>query len=132
MLIIVGFGDTGKKILDACKSRHKITVVDRAPAALQELENMPSVHAELGDGSDIRTLTRAGIKNCTHLFAVTGSDHVNVLTTFMALELFQIKKIYCRLNSDFSSFLLENLDVHVFGANEPVDRFLDPCLKEGP
>ena len=131
MLIIVGFGDTGKKILDACVNRHIITVVDRVPAVLQELENMPSVHAELGDGSDIRTLTRAGIKNCTHLFAVTGSDHVNVLTTFMALELFEIKNIFCRLNSDSSSFLLENLNVHIFGSDEPVIRVLDPYLKEG-
>ena len=132
MLIIVGFGDTGKKIMDACKSRHKITIVDQAHAVLQELKNMPSIQAELGDGSDIRTLTRAGIKNCTHLFAVTGSDHVNVLTSFMALELFKIKKISCRLNNDSSSVLLENLNIHVFGSDEPVNTVLDPCLKEDP
>lgn len=97
-LIMVGCGETGKKLLSNWEDRrYKILAIDQNAVALDKVSAIRPLEIQQGDVSDLRTLIRAGVDHCNVFLALTGDDQINLFSSFLAREIFKVDKIVCRL-----------------------------------
>ncbi|HEY7974969.1 MAG TPA: NAD-binding protein, partial [Ktedonobacterales bacterium] len=90
-VIIVGCGRVGAelaKILD--KDGHVVTVIDKDADAFGRLSEGLEVTTVVGDGTDMETLVRAGIKSADAFAAVTNGDNRNIMAAQIAQRMFEV------------------------------------------
>ena len=84
-IIVVGCGKIGTTILESLvKEGHNVTAVDNNPLALTDITNIHDVITVCGNGGDCETLVEAGAAEADLVVTTTGSDEVNMLSSFMA------------------------------------------------
>ena len=84
-IIIVGCGKVGRNLVGQLrKEGHFITVIDRNPAVLSEMENLYDIMSVNGNGASYSVQSEAGVDNADLLIAVTGSDELNLLCCTVA------------------------------------------------
>lgn len=100
--IICGYGDTGRKLIEAFQHNgQRAVVIDAEHSRIDELEleDWPhTVPALVADAGDARVLEQAGIlsDNCKGVIAVTRSDPTNLQIAISARILDPNVKIICR------------------------------------
>ncbi|MFH1752465.1 MAG: NAD-binding protein [archaeon] len=86
--IVVGAGDLGYYLIQLLlEEEHDVIVIDRDEKACEKISNEMDIVATLGDGTEPKTLEKAGIKDSDALVALTGSDETNMIVCLMAKEL---------------------------------------------
>lgn len=112
-LIVVGCGETGKKILsDWADRRYQIYVVDQKAVALEEASAIRPLKIQQGDASDIRVLIKASLEKGDIFLALTGDDHINLFSSFMAREIFEVEKIICRVQNSSYAEIFAGRHIH--------------------
>ncbi|HEX8982443.1 MAG TPA: NAD-binding protein [Ktedonobacterales bacterium] len=97
-VIIVGCGRVGAelaRILDI--DGHEVTVIDQESDAFNRLAEGLSVKTMVGDGTDMETLVRAGIKEANAFAAVTNGDNRNIMAAQIAQRMFNVPNVVCRI-----------------------------------
>jgi len=97
-IVILGCGRVGAQlagILD--QAGHSVSVVDASSDSFQRLSPDFSGTTYIGNGVDEDVLDRAGIKRADVFVAVTNGDNRNIMASQIARELFQVKKVICRI-----------------------------------
>lgn len=97
-VIIVGCGRVGAelaRILDI--DGHEVTVIDQESDAFNRLAEGLSVKTMVGDGTDMETLVRAGIKEANAFAAVTNGDNRNIMAAQIAQRIFNVPNVVCRI-----------------------------------
>lgn len=97
-VIIVGCGRVGAelaKILE--KDGHVVTILDKSGDAFDRLAEGMTATKIVGDGTDIETLVRAGIKNADAFVAVTNGDNRNIMAAQIAQTMFEVPNVVCRI-----------------------------------
>ena len=84
----------------------------------------------IGNGIDEDILIRAGIKEADAFAAVTNGDNRNIMASQVAKEIFNIKKVVCRIydpirQSTYTELGLETISPTVVGAQMLFDALLD-------
>jgi len=96
-VIVVGGGEVGTSIAAGLASDHDIVVVDVDADRVEELTYSLDVLAIRGDGTDLDTLSEAGIEKADMLIASTDDDRTNIVVcgTAAALgnEMFAIARV---------------------------------------
>ena len=97
-IVILGCGRVGA-LLAAMMDRegHTVSVVDQSSDAFQRLPAEFGGNIFVGNGVDEDVLVRAGIKEADAFVAVTNGDNRNIMASQIARDIFQVKKVVCRI-----------------------------------
>jgi trk system potassium uptake protein TrkA len=99
-IIILGAGQVGTNVAQSLASEaNDITVVDRNPALLKELQDRLDIRTVTGHASHPDTLLHAGIGDADLVLAVTNSDETNMIACQIAHSLFHTPTRLARVRS---------------------------------
>ena len=97
-IVIMGCGRVGAQLaslLDA--DGHSVTVLDINSYSFRRLPPDFGGTALLGNGIDEEALQRAGIEEADAFVAVTQGDNRNIMAAQIALHIFHVPKVTCRI-----------------------------------
>jgi len=97
-IIIMGCGRVGAQLaslLDA--DGHQITVLDIDAHSFRRLPPSFGGTALVGDGTDEEMLKKAGIAEADAFVAVTQGDNRNVMAAQIAKNIFNVRRVICRI-----------------------------------
>ena len=88
-IIILGAGQVGSTVAQSLSSEaNEITVVDRLPGLLKELQDHLDIRTVAGHASHPDVLIDAGIEDADLILAVTNSDETNMVACQIAHSMF--------------------------------------------
>jgi trk system potassium uptake protein TrkA len=97
-VVIMGCGRVGSTLATLMdQAGHKVTVIDSNSDAFQRLRSDFKGEKIVGNGVDEEILRRAGIETADAFAAVTNGDNRNIMASQIAKEIFNIKKVVCRI-----------------------------------
>ncbi|MFB6137467.1 MAG: Trk system potassium transporter TrkA [Halobacteriaceae archaeon] len=79
-VVIVGAGEVGSAIAGSLAGSHDVAVVDRDAERVDQLSYDVDVLGGAGDGTDLDTLSEAGVERADMLVASTDDDETNIVT----------------------------------------------------
>ena len=101
-IIIIGAGKVGKQIAQTLSSEnHDVILIEKDETRRQIAQDNLDIITILGNGANVKTLEKAGIKQTDMLIAVTNSDEVNMLACMTAKQFDVPKKIARIRNSEY-------------------------------
>ena len=99
-IVIVGAGEVGKGIAkQLVEEDHHVTLVDRNPDTVSELESQMDALCIEGNGASAQVLEKAGIKTADMLIAVSDHDEMNMLACAVA-HAFGVATTVARVRSE--------------------------------
>ena len=97
-VIIVGCGRVGAELAKILvKDGHEVTILDKDADAFGRLPEELAVTKVVGDGTDMETLVRAGVKSADAFAAVTNGDNRNIMAAQIAQRMFEVPNVVCRI-----------------------------------
>jgi len=97
-VVILGCGRVGAQLATQLdRAGHIVSVIDNNSDSFQRLGNKFRGEKILGSGVDEDMLRRAGIATADAFIAVTNGDNRNIMASQIAKEIFNIKKVVCRI-----------------------------------
>jgi trk system potassium uptake protein TrkA len=99
-IIILGAGRVGESVAESLVSeQNDITIVDRDPQRLRELEDRHDLRGVAGNGIQPSVLERAGIRDADMLIACAALDETNLVACKVAHDRFSVPSTIARLRS---------------------------------
>ena len=100
-ILILGAGQVGTTAAFslAREEANEVTIVDRNPEVLRELQDRLDVRTVVGNASHPDVLERAGAREADMLIALTSSDEINMLACQIAQTLFQTPTRIARIRA---------------------------------
>jgi len=135
-IVILGCGRVGARLATMMdREGHSISVIDYSSDAFRRLEPNFSGSTIVGNGADEEVLIRAGIKEADAFVAVTNGDNRNIMASQIAKEIFNVKKVVCRIydpirQSTYNELGLETICPTVIGAQMLFDALSGDTQKE--
>src|SRR3989338_153962 len=113
-VIIVGACDLGYYLAQfLLEEKHDVVVVDRDEAACKKINSEFGIVAVQGDGTEPKTLEKAGIAEADTVVALTGQDEANMVICLLAKEL-GAKNIAARISRvDYDERALKRLGIDI-------------------
>lgn len=97
-IVILGCGRVGATLATQMdEAGHIVSVIDSSSDAFQRLPPKFSGEKIVGNGVDEEVLRRAGLEEADAFAAVTNGDNRNIMASQIAKEIFNIKKVVCRI-----------------------------------
>jgi trk system potassium uptake protein len=97
-IVILGCGRVGATLATQLdEAGHSVSVIDSRSDAFQRLDPKFRGDKILGNGVDEEVLRRAGIEHADAFAAVTNGDNRNIMACQIAKEIFNVKKVVCRI-----------------------------------
>ena len=116
--IVVGCGHIGAELAyNLFKKGHKVSVIDRSPAAFNNLPLDFRGRTVEGEGLEREVLYRAGIEHADGLVAVTSSDAVNAVVAHVAKVVYGIENVAVRNYEPRQRAILEAFDLQLVNAS---------------
>ena len=122
-IVILGCGRVGALLaMQLDNAGHTVTVVDSSNDAFQRLDPEFKGDKVTGNGVDEEVLRRARLEAADAFIAVTNGDNRNIMASQMAKQLFNVKKVLCRIydplrESTYRELGLETFCPTLLGAN---------------
>jgi trk system potassium uptake protein TrkA len=100
-ILILGAGQVGSTAAFslAREEANEVTIVDRNPDVLRELQDRLDVRTVVGNASHPDVLERAGARDADILIALTSSDEINMLACQIAFTLFRTPTRIARIRA---------------------------------
>jgi len=76
MILVIGYGSLGRKVVNNAKNIDKVTVIDKNEAVFESLEN-GDFNYVIGDASELDVLERAKVKDADTILVLTNDYEVN-------------------------------------------------------
>lgn len=84
-IVICGAGEVGRHSAEVlAPAGHSITIIDKSPARMAEIDDVMDVRSLVGDCAQAETLLTAGVNDADLLIAATNIDEVNLLSASVA------------------------------------------------
>ena len=121
-IVILGCGRVGSTLATMLdRAGHTVSIIDFSSEAFRRLEPDFSGTTIVGNGVDEEILIRAGIKEADAFAAVTNGDSRNIMSSQIAKEIFNVKKVVCRIydpirESTYHELGLETISPTIVGA----------------
>ncbi|GLV57346.1 hypothetical protein KDH_41820 [Dictyobacter sp. S3.2.2.5] len=97
-IVILGCGRVGATLATRLdEAGHTVSVIDSSSDSFQRLSPRFTGEKIVGNGVDEETLRRAGLETADAFAAVTNGDNRNIMAAQIAKEIFNIKKVVCRI-----------------------------------
>ncbi|MEA2102794.1 MAG: Trk system potassium transporter TrkA [Thermodesulfobacteriota bacterium] len=135
-VLVIGAGDVGFMIAKRLSEEDiDVYVIEKDEAKISRLSQMLDVQVVLGSGSSVESLEKANIAHTEMLIAVTDSDEVNLVASFIASTFIDIPTKIARVRGkDYESakkiFDKEYLDIDLIinpeqEATKTIENLLD-------
>ncbi len=130
-IVILGCGRVGAMLATMMDAKgHKVSIIDYSSESFRRLDPKFGGETVVGNGIDEDILIRAGIKEADAFAAVTNGDNRNIMASQVAKEIFNIKKVVCRIydpirQSTYTELGLETICPTVVGAQMLFEALLD-------
>lgn len=130
-IVILGCGRVGAMLATMMdQAGHKVSIIDYSNESFRRLDPKFGGETLIGNGIDEDVLIRAGIKEADAFAAVTNGDNRNIMASQVAKEIFNVKKVVCRIydpirQSTYSELGLEAISPTVIGAQMLFNALLD-------
>ncbi len=100
-ILILGAGQVGTTAAYslAREEANEVTIVDRNPDSLRELQDRLDVRTVVGNAAYPEVLERAGAKDADMIIALTDSDEINMLACQIAYTLFRTPTKIARIRA---------------------------------
>ena len=123
--LIIGCGRLGASIANADSlSGKNVLVVDKDSSSFELLSDLFSGYTFLGDVTDLSLLEEAYITSAKEIIIATGDDNVNLFLAYVARKLYNVPKIYVRLDDPSLEILISDLDVKaIYPFELSLDKF---------
>ena len=121
-IVILGCGRVGSTLATMLdRAGHTVSIIDFSSEAFRRLQPDFSGTTIVGNGVDEEILIRAGIKEADAFAAVTNGDSRNIMSSQIAKEIFNVKKVVCRIydpirESTYHELGLETISPTIVGA----------------
>ena len=121
-IVILGCGRVGATLATMLdRAGHKVSIIDYSNEAFRRLDPKFGGETLIGNGVDEEILVRAGIKDADAFAAVTNGDNRNIMASQIAREIFNVKKVVCRIydpirQSTYNELGLETISPTIVGA----------------
>lgn len=121
-IVILGCGRVGATLATMLdRAGHTVSIIDYSSDAFRRLEPDFGGTTIVGNGVDEEILIRAGIKEADAFAAVTNGDNRNIMSSQIAKEIFNVKKVVCRIydpirESTYHELGLETISPTIIGA----------------
>ena len=124
-VVIGGCGRTGAALAAALGASARVVhVLDTSPFAFDQLPaeavRRGRISPRLADITLEADLRAAGAQDADVFIAVAGSDAVNIMAAQIALHMFRIGKVICRLDDPVKRDLYAKLDLTVISPTQPL------------
>src|SRR5690349_4703077 len=97
-IVILGCGRVGSTLANMMdRDGHQVAVIDYSSDAFQRLSPDFKGETFVGNGVDEDVLIRAGIREADAFAGVTNGDNRNTMASQIAKEIFNVKKVVCRI-----------------------------------
>ena len=97
-VVIMGCGRVGAQLAASLDQEgHQVTTLDTNSYSFRRLPPDFSGKALLGNGLDEGALKRAGIEEADAFVAVTQGDNRNIMAAQIAMHIFKVPKVVCRI-----------------------------------
>ena len=114
-VVILGCGRVGATLANMLdKEGHQVVVVDYSSDSFRRLDSRFSGETLIGNGVDEEILMRAGIKDADAFIAVTNGDNRNIMASQIAKEIFNVKKVICRIYDPIRESTYSELGLETF------------------
>ncbi|MDF2541961.1 MAG: trkA2 [Herbinix sp.] len=111
-IIIIGCGRFGSKLAkDLSDEGNDICVIDRNENKLNNLGSGFNGQKIKGIEFDSDKLMEAGINQADALIAVTPDDNINITVSMIAAKIFQVPKIFARVNDPEKNYFYNKLGI---------------------
>lgn len=100
-IVILGAGQVGATAAYslAREEANDVTIVDRNPAVLRDVQNRLDVRTVVGNAAYPEVMERAGARECDMLIALMDSDETNMIACQIAHTLFDVKTKIARVRA---------------------------------
>ena len=121
-IVILGCGRVGATLATMLdRAGHKVSIIDYSNEAFRRLDPKFGGETLIGNGVDEEILVRAGIKDADAFAAVTNGDNRNIMASQIAKEIFNVKKVVCRIydpirQSTYNELGLDTISPTIIGA----------------
>ena len=121
-IVILGCGRVGATLATMLdRAGHKVSIIDYSNEAFRRLDPKFGGDTLIGNGVDEEILVRAGIKDADAFAAVTNGDNRNIMASQIAKEIFNVKKVVCRIydpirQSTYNELGLDTISPTIVGA----------------
>jgi trk system potassium uptake protein TrkA len=121
-IVILGCGRVGATLATMLdRAGHKVSIIDYSSEAFRRLDPKFGGETLIGNGVDEEILVRAGIKDADAFAAVTNGDNRNIMASQIAREIFNVKKVVCRIydpirQSTYNELGLDTISPTIVGA----------------
>lgn len=121
-IVILGCGRVGATLATMLdQAGHQVSVIDYSNEAFRRLDPKFGGETLIGNGVDEEILIRAGIKDADAFAAVTNGDNRNIMASQIAKEIFNVKKVVCRIydpirESTYHELGLDTISPTIIGA----------------
>jgi trk system potassium uptake protein TrkA len=135
-IVILGCGRVGATLATMMdREGHTVSIIDYSSESFRRLEPDFNGTTIIGNGVDEEILIRAGIKEAHAFAAVTNGDNRNIMASQIAKEIFNIKKVVCRIydpirQSTYNELGLETICPTIIGAQMLFDALSSGKQKE--
>jgi len=135
-IVILGCGRVGSTLATMLdRAGHTVSIIDFSSEAFRRLEPDFSGTTIVGNGVDEEILIRAGIKEADAFAAVTNGDNRNIMSSQIAKEIFNVKKVVCRIydpirESTYHELGLETISPTIIGAQLIFEALFSDKKKE--
>ncbi|TVP84954.1 MAG: TrkA family potassium uptake protein [Acholeplasmataceae bacterium] len=124
--IVIGSGRLGSSIATKMSEMGEdVLIIDANDDAFRKLQESFSGYEVIGDATDLGTLERANIKHARTVVVTTDSDNINLFIAHVCFYIYNVPRIYVRLNDTDKGQLLEGTDIQpIFPFNLSINAFL--------
>jgi trk system potassium uptake protein TrkA len=113
-IIILGCGRVGATLaMQMDRAGHTVTVIDYNTDAFQRLESSFGGQTLMGDGIDEEVLRRADIAEADVFVATTNGDNRNIMASQIAMRVFTVPKVVCRIYDPIRTEVYQKLGLEV-------------------
>lgn len=134
-VIIMGCGRLGSRIATMLEHQgHAVTVLDITESAFRRLPESFGGKRVVGNGMDLATLERAGIREADAFIAVTQGDNRNYFASQVAREVYGVRRVLCRVYDPVREGIFRDLGLETFsptsyGAQIMVDMLMNEPVR---
>jgi len=114
-IVILGCGRVGALLATQLDNAgHAVTIVDNSNDSFQRLDPEFKGDKVTGSGVDEEVLRRAHVNKADAFIAVTNGDNRNIMASQMAKEIFNVKKVLCRIYDPLRESTYRELGLETF------------------
>jgi len=130
-VMIMGCGRVGALLATTLAGEgHEVTILDlRNDAFSRRLSADFNGRAIVGNGIDVDTLQRAGIKSMDAFVAVTQGDNRNVMAAQIAQKIFGVPRVLCRIYDPIREELYHDLGIETISPTRVGAQMLREALQ---